>query len=230
MSNKGIKDLSLRYLVYILGLFALSMGIVLIVKSSLGTTPISSVNYVVSLHTPLSLGTCTFIINMILIVLQFAVLGHHTTRRDAIEIVLQIPFSFLFAVFIDINMWLMSGLAPSSYVGAIALVLTGCFVQSVGVVLELKPAVSKMSAEAFVDYASRRFNTDFGRFKVGFDLTLITMAVILSLALSSRVEGVREGSLIAATMTGFIVAFLNKKVMTRKNFTLLTRAVARLKG
>lgn len=221
MSKEGIKDLSFRYIVYILGLFALSMGIVLIVKSSLGTTPISSINYVVSLHTPLSLGTCTFIINMILIVLQFIILGRQTTRRDTVEIMLQIPFSFLFAIFIDLSMWLMEGVQPTSYIGAISLVLLGCLVQSIGVVLELKPAVSKMSAEAFVDYASRRFNTEFGRFKVGFDLTLISMAVILSLLLSEHVEGVREGSLIAATLTGFIVAFLNKKIITRRNLQLI---------
>lgn len=221
MSKEGIKDLSFRYILYILGLFALSMGIVLIVKSSLGTTPISSINYVVSLHTPLSLGTCTFIINMILIVLQFIILGRQTTRRDTVEIMLQIPFSFLFAIFIDLSMFLMEGVHPTSYIGAISLVLLGCFVQSIGVVLELKPAVSKMSAEAFVDYASRRFNTEFGRFKVGFDLTLISMAVILSLLLSEHVEGVREGSLIAATLTGVIVAFLNKKIITRRNLQLI---------
>ena len=48
-----------------------SAGIVLIIRSALGTTPISSVNYVLSLNSSLSLGTCTFIINMLLIIGQF---------------------------------------------------------------------------------------------------------------------------------------------------------------
>lgn len=60
-----------RYLVFVAGLYSLAAGVVLIVRSALGTTPISSVNYVMSLNTPLTLGTCTFIINMLLIVGQF---------------------------------------------------------------------------------------------------------------------------------------------------------------
>jgi len=63
-----ITELFRRYLVFILGLYFLAAGIVLIIHSALGTTPISSVNYVLSLNTALSLGACTFIINMLMVV------------------------------------------------------------------------------------------------------------------------------------------------------------------
>mgnify|MGYP002711705506 CR=1 FL=1 len=63
----GMKDVFKRYLVFVIGLYFLAAGIVLIVRSALGTTPISSINYVLSLNSPLSLGTCTFLINMLLI-------------------------------------------------------------------------------------------------------------------------------------------------------------------
>ena len=33
-----------------------------------------------------------------------------------------------------------------------------------------------MSAEAFVKYASRHYNKEFGKFKVYFDITLVTLA------------------------------------------------------
>lgn len=88
--------------------------------------------------------------------------------------------------------------------------------QSIGVVLELKPKVAMMSAEAFVKYASRHYNKEFGKFKVYFDVTLVSVAVLISLLFTQSVEGVREGSLIAACITGYIVSFLNQKVMTRK--------------
>lgn len=210
------KDVIKRYLVFVLGLYFLAAGIVLIVHSALGTTPISSVNYVLSLNTPLTLGTCTFIINMVLIVGQFWLVRDNKSRQDTIEILLQIPFSFIFSAFIDFNMVLANDLRPSSYGMSIALLLVGCLVQSVGVVLELKPRVAMMSAEAFVKYASRRYNKEFGQFKVCFDVTLVTFAVVLSLLFTQSIEGVREGSLIAACLTGYIVSFLNHKIMTRK--------------
>lgn len=211
-----MKDVCKKYLVFIIGLYFLAAGIVLIIRSALGTTPISSVNYVLSLNSPLSLGTCTFLINMVLILGQFWLIRKNRTRQDIIEILLQLPFSFIFSAFIDFNMTITNNLHPESYGMSIALLLTGCMVQSIGVVLELKPKVTMMSAEAFVKYASRHYNKEFGKFKVYFDVTLVTFAVLLSLLLSQCIEGVREGSLIAACITGYIVSFLNQKIMTRK--------------
>ncbi len=204
-----------RYIIFIAGLYFLSMGIVLIVSSTLGTTPISSVNYVLSLHTPLTLGIATFLINVILIASQFWLIRGRGTRKDRMEILLQIPFSFIFSVFIDFNMALMSGVRPSGYAYALALLAAGCLCQAVGVVLELKPNVAIMSAEGFVKYAARRYNRDFGRLKVRFDVTLVTSAVILALCFSGRIEGVREGSVVAAVATGYVVSFLSRHVMTR---------------
>lgn len=219
--NKNLSTLISRYLIFILGLYFLSLGVVLIVVSTLGTTPISSVNYVVSINTPLSLGTCTFLINMLLILGQFWLLRGHNTRKDTIEILLQIPFSFIFGAFIDLNMHLASGIHPDNYIYCIAILLLGCLMQAIGVVLEIKPRVAMMSAEAFVKYASDRYHKEFGKFKVGFDITLVLMAVATSLMFSGRIEGIREGSLIAATLTGFVVSFLNTRVMTRKNLNRL---------
>lgn len=99
-----LKTILKRYPVFILGLYFLSLGIVLIVRSALGTTPISSINYVLSINSALSLGTWTFLFNLLLIAGQFWLIRDRYSRRDILEILLQIPFSFLFAAFIDFNM------------------------------------------------------------------------------------------------------------------------------
>lgn len=204
-----------NYLIFIVGLYFLAAGIVLIVRSTLGTTPISSVNYVLSLNTPLSLGTCTFLVNTLLILGQFWLIRDRGTRRDVVEILLQFPFSFLFGLFIDLNMLFTQDLRPERYICCILLLLVGCLIQAAGVVLEIKPHVAMMSAEGFVNCGSRRYHRDFGRFKVVVDISLVVIAVLLSLLFKGRVEGVREGTLVAALITGFIVDFLNRRVMTR---------------
>ena len=99
-----MKNLVGRYLLFVTGLYFLAAGIVLILRSSLGTTPISSVNYVLSLNSALTLGTWTFVINMLLIAGQFWFIRDRMTRRDTVEILLQMPFSLLFGLFIDFNM------------------------------------------------------------------------------------------------------------------------------
>lgn len=206
-----------RYFVFITGLYFLAMGIVLIVHSALGTTPISSINYVLSINTPLTLGTWTFITNLVMIVIQFLLIrGGYGTRKDAIEIFLQIPLSFIFSAFIDLNMMLTSHIKPTGYLMSIGILLTGCIIQAAGVVLEIKPKVAMMSAEGLVKYISRRSNKEFGTIKVYVDITLVVIAVIASLTFTMTIQGVREGSVIAAFITGYIVNFLNHKIMTRR--------------
>lgn len=211
-----IKTIILRYLTFIAGLYFLSLGIVLIVASSLGTTPISSVNYVVTLNTPITLGTATFLINVLLIAGQFWLIRSGLgTRKDRIEILLQLPFSLVFSIFIDINMAFIGSIEPTSYPMALAMLGAGCLSQATGVVLELKPNVAIMSAEGFVKYAARRYNKDFGRLKVIFDVVLVSSALLLGISCSGHIEGVREGTVIAALSTGFIVSFLSRHVFTR---------------
>ncbi len=106
---------------------------------------------------------------------------------------------------------------------SLALLAVGCVVQAIGVVLEIKPHVAMMSGEGFVKYASQRTGREFGRVKVIVDVSLVLIAIICSLLLSHTVQGVREGSVIAAVATGFIVTFLNTRIITRRNLSRLRR-------
>ena len=154
-SDMEKESLLKRYLIFIVGLYFLALGITLIVHSTLGTTPISSMNYVLSINTSFSLGTWTFVVNLIMILIQlWLTQGRYGTRKDTIEILLQIPFSFIFSAFIDLNMWFIQNLVPANYGMAMGILLVGCLIQSVGVVLEIKPRVAMMSAEGLVKYLS----------------------------------------------------------------------------
>ena len=50
-----------RYIIFLIGLFVNSLGVSLITKANLGTSPISSIPYVLSLNFPLTLGNFTII-------------------------------------------------------------------------------------------------------------------------------------------------------------------------
>ncbi len=53
-----------RYLLFFVGLFINALGVSLITKASLGTSPISSIPYVLSLKFPLTLGNFTIIFSI----------------------------------------------------------------------------------------------------------------------------------------------------------------------
>ena len=213
-----MKQTILRYACFITGLLLLAVGVDLIVKSSLGTTPISSINYVLSLNLPITLGIATFLFNVVIIALQFWLIrGGVGTKKDRVEILLQIPFSVVFSLFIDLNMLWVELIPVPNYGVAVALLLTGCLVQSTGVVLELKPNVAIMSAEGMVKYLCKRYNLNFGKTKIKFDITLVVTAVVLSLLMARRIDGVREGTIVAAMLTGLLVNFIAQRIATRRN-------------
>ena len=95
-----------RYIVFLIGLFINSLGVSLITLADLGTSPISSIPYVLSLNFPLTLGEFTIVFSIFLIVLQLLILR----KNFKLEHVLQIPISVLFGYFIDLTMVLFLSL------------------------------------------------------------------------------------------------------------------------
>lgn len=69
------------------------------------------------------------------------------------------------------------------------------------------------SGEAFVKSVSDTVHKEFGSVKVVFDISCVIVAVVLSLIFFDfHVMGTREGTIIAAVLTGFVVKFWNKLV------------------
>ena len=91
-----------RYVIFLIGLFVNSLGVSLITKASLGTSPISSIPYVLSLSFPFTLGNFTIFFSVFLILLQLLILR----KNFKLEHVLQIPVSIVFGYFIDLTMLL----------------------------------------------------------------------------------------------------------------------------
>ena len=67
-------SMMLRYFLFVVAVIVQASGIALVVKSMLGTSPISSLPYVISLTAPFTLGQMTFSINMLLVLGQYLLL------------------------------------------------------------------------------------------------------------------------------------------------------------
>ena len=122
-----------RYLIFTIGLFVSSLGVAIVTKADLGTSPISSIPYVLSLRYPLTLGEFTIIFSIVLIILQLIIL-----RKDfKPEYILQVPVSVAFGYFIDFSMFLMKTMSPDLYIVKVLYLLVGCVVLGIGVYLEV---------------------------------------------------------------------------------------------
>lgn len=207
------KELSMRYLFFLVGLFVNSFGISFITKSALGTSPISSIPYTLSLGFAPTLGMFTLYMSLVLVVLQLFIMGRNFPK----QYFLQLPISFLFSYFIDLSMSFLTVLDPQFYPMKLLSLLVGCAILGCGVFMEVVADVAMLPGECFVNAVSKTFHTDFGKTKIAFDTSMALIAVVISLLLYHRLEGVREGTIIAALLVGTIARTLNRKIGSRVN-------------
>lgn len=202
-----------RYLIFLVGLFVNSLGVSLITKANLGTSPISSIPYVLSLNFPFTLGNFTIFFSIFLIVLQLIILR----KNFKLEHILQIPVSIIFGYFIDLTMILFSWVNPEAYIMKIVYLLIGCLILGVGVYMEVLADVVMLPGESFVRAIVLTWKTNFGTTKICFDVSMSVIAAVLSFVFAGRLSGVREGTVIAALLVGFIARLIGKKLVFLKD-------------
>lgn len=201
-----VKEMVKRYVVFILGLFINSLGVSFITKANLGTSPISSIPYVLSLQFPMTIGQFTIIFSLLLIALQIIILRKDFKLLD----LLQIPVSVAFGYFIDLTMLMLDWLNPESYMFQIIYLLIGCVILGFGVYLEMLANVIMLPGESFVRSVVKRWQRNFGNTKVCFDASMTICAGLLSVLFFFHLQGVREGTIIAAILVGLIAKFFDK--------------------
>ena len=203
-----------RYIIFLCGLMVISFGLSIITKASLGTSPITSIPYSLSLiFTDLTLGNWTILFSILLVALQLVMLGKDA---DRINILLQIVVSFVFGYFIDFAMMCMQWFEPEIYVLKVASVVLGCFILAIGVYLQLVANVVMVPGDGFVYALTMKLRKDYGKVRITSDMTMVIIAAVIGLIGLGTLGGVREGTIISALLVGFIA----RQYM--KRFTRLT--------
>ncbi len=195
-----------RYLLLLIGLSVMAFGVALSIKASLGTSPISSVPYAVSLFTPLTVGTATIIMHVVFIIIQILILGK---KYHPIQL-MQLPVAVFFGYLTDFGVWAVREITYDTYWQQWLLCLVGILLVAAGVSLEVKAGVVVLAGEGVVLAICKVLPVKFGYMKVGFDVTLVAIACILSVVFAGELQGVREGTVAAAFLVGLIAKRLGK--------------------
>lgn len=195
-----------RYLWFVLGVLINSFGVALITQAALGTSPISSIPYVLSLRFPITLGEFTFILNLVYI------LGQIVLLRRAFQPIqlLQIAVNVIFSAFIDVSMNLLSWLQPDHIVVKLIALILGCAILGVGISIEVAPDVLVVPGEGIVRAMTQVSGKRFGSVKVFFDCTLVAIALILSFLFFHGLNGLGLGTVISALIIGRFVNLYNR--------------------
>ncbi|WP_417160626.1 YczE/YyaS/YitT family protein [Senegalimassilia anaerobia] len=198
------KHLALRWCLLAIGIVVMAAGIVIVTKSATGNTPISSTGYVLNVAFPsVSYGVFMFFWNILLLLGQVVILR----RRFQPLALLQIPISVLFSLSIDAFAWLLAWFTPANYAESLGMLALGIVALAAGVSCTVVANVAMNCGEALVAAITSNTGWNFGHTKVGFDISCVIIACVVSLITMGHVTGVREGTVAAAVITGFVVNF-----------------------
>ncbi len=120
--------------------------------------------------------------------------------------------SILFGYFIDLTMVMLFFVNPKTYLSSVVYLLIGCVILGFGVYTEVLANVAMLPGESFVRAVSSTWKTEFGSTKIAFDVSLTVIAAVLSLLFAHRLDGVREGTIIAALLVGFIARLFGRRL------------------
>ena len=204
--------------VLFVGISLMSIGIALAKLAQLGTSPISSIPNVMIYITPLSIGNLTMIFMVLMIFLQMVIL-----REVNLPIILQIvpglAFGGLIDVFVDVFTNLGLPALMGHYLEQLAFTLLGMVVLSLGVFFEVNSRSILMPGEGLVVALTLRTKKPFGKLKMYTDLTMVAVALVISLLYFQGLVGIREGTIIAALFTGRLVTLYSPLIPWVDRFT-----------
>ncbi len=195
-----------RLILLCIGLSVMAFGVAFSIKAALGTSPISSVPYVTSVISGLSVGTTTIIMNFLFVLLQIVILRR---KYDWMQL-LQFPAAILFGLMIDVAEKVLQNMSFHNYFQQWLLCAVGIFLVALGISIEVIANLVTTAGEGVVLAICKVVSVKFSNMKVFFDITLVCISVFLSFIFLGHLEGVREGTLAAAICVGLITKLTNK--------------------
>lgn len=202
------RKVAARYLCFLAGLLINSFGVAFITKASLGTSPISSIPYVLDLRFEPTFGEMTFVLNMVYILGQVVLL-----RREFRPVqLLQVVANVIFSAFIDVSMGLLWWLSPATLPAEVLSLAAGCCILAFGISVEVAPDVIVVPGEGIVRAISSTLDRPFGTCKLCFDTTLVAIACALSLLFFGYLNGLGVGTVVSALAVGPIVNAINARI------------------
>lgn len=203
-----MKNLRLRVPVYLLGLFIMTVGVALSVKSNLGVSPVSSIPYTMTHVWGIEMGNATIIFHCALVFIQFLILR----KKFSPLILLQIPVGIIFGKFTTFCNYLASFFpTQDNMILRLALSLASCFIVAFGIFWYVPVNLIPLAGEGCMGAISETAKIEFAKVKIAFDCTMVLISCATCLIALKNFGSVGVGTVIAAVLVGVILGFMVRK-------------------
>lgn len=179
----------------------MSLGVAFSIASTLGTTPISSISYSLSLITNINIGITTFVFNLALIFIQFLVLRSKFHKKR----LLQVINCVLFGYFTDLALYLVLQVPfDHTILMSVVFLVLSIFLIALGIFIYMPANIAPLPGEGCVESIAIVTNWRFSTVKIAFDASMVIISLILcGLFYTSIFGAVNIGTIISAFLVGF---------------------------
>jgi len=196
-----------RAILYISGLFSVTVGIAISVKSNLGVSPVSSVPYTMTCIWGIEMGNATILFHTFLVLLRLALLR----KRFKPVNFLQIAAGVVFGYFTTFCNWAASFLpTPEGFVLRIGMSLISTVFIAFGIFLYMPANIMPLAAEGLAKTISEVTGMAFSKAKVGLDVSFVVISLICCLIFIRSIGSVGVGTILASFLVGTVVGYLTK--------------------
>ncbi len=209
-SDKKIKKLLLRLLVYFAGIVSVCAGIVLCVRCKMGISPISSVPYVLHFIVPMSFGTLTMLFHLANSLIQYIL----ERRLANIRIFLQVPVAVLFGIVIDI-MGKLIAFDAANFAAKWAALIFSVFFTALGMVLMVNMKLVQNPPDGTVKLISSMLGKDMGKIKIVYDIICVLISLIIGFVFMRKMVGFGIATVVSAIFVGRTLSLLQRLIGNR---------------
>ena len=212
MENK--RTFANRLICYFMGLFIMTIGIALSVKSDLGVSPVSSIPYTLTVCWGIEMGKATILFHCVLIVIQILILR----KNFRLKSLLQLPVGIVFGYFTTFCNSLVEGMpSTDNYFIRICMILISVVLVAIGIFLYLPADIMSLAGEGVMQAVSDTLKIEFSKVKVAFDVTMVIVSLVTCLIVLHTLGSVGIGTVIAALLVGIVLGQIKKLWAKRSN-------------
>ncbi|WP_407380812.1 YczE/YyaS/YitT family protein [Methanobrevibacter sp.] len=197
-----------RICLFVFGLFIMSLGVAFSIKSTFGTTPISSISYSLALCAGIDIGIATVIFNAALVFIQMIVLRSRFRPKR----LLQFVNCFLFGYFTDVALFIVYSLnIPDNLIVNVALIFVSIFLIALGIFIYMPADIAPLPGEGCVESVAIVTDWRFSSIKIAFDTTMVAIALLMCVFFyTNPFASVNIGTVISAFLVGFTLRQIAK--------------------
>lgn len=200
--------------IYVFAVIILSFATAMLATADMGMSMVVAPAYIVSIKVPfLTFGQAEYIVQGILFVI-FCIL----MKKVKVMYFFAFLSGFIYGAVLDMWRMMIPHFNPELYPPGtlpmpvrVVYFIIGFFLNSLGVALYFKTYFYPQVYEFFVKGISARYGIELEKFKRGFDLCFLGIALILSLAVFHRIVGIGVGTIVLACCNGPLIGWYGRQ-------------------